>query len=66
MTLWGLADDDTWLDTFPVTRKDAPLLFDTRLQAKPAYWGVVDPGRLEPGTPPPAATRRVDYRVTGS
>ena len=38
VTLWGLADDNTWLDTFPVTRKDAPLLFDTRLQAKPAYW----------------------------
>lgn len=66
VTLWGLADDNTWLDTFPVTRKDAPLLFDTRLQAKPAYWGVVDPGRLEPTTPPPAATCRVDYRVTGS
>ncbi len=42
----GLADDDTWLDTFPVTRKDAPLLFDTRLQAKDAYWGVVDPSRI--------------------
>ena len=23
VTLWGLADDDTWLKTFPVTRKDA-------------------------------------------
>jgi endo-1,4-beta-xylanase len=46
VTLWGLADDNTWLDTYPVARKDAPLLFDTRLQAKPAYWGVVDPARL--------------------
>ncbi|MDR7273740.1 endo-1,4-beta-xylanase [Catenuloplanes atrovinosus] len=51
VTVWGLADDDTWLDTFPVTRKDAPLLFDTRLQAKDAYWGVVDPSRI--GTVPP-------------
>jgi len=46
VTLWGLADDNTWLDTFPVTRKDAPLLFDTRLQAKSAYWGVVDPTKI--------------------
>ncbi|HYN93965.1 MAG TPA: endo-1,4-beta-xylanase [Pilimelia sp.] len=47
VTLWGLADDDTWLDSFPVARKDAPLLFDTELQAKPAYWGIVDPSRIE-------------------
>ncbi|WP_304523823.1 endo-1,4-beta-xylanase [Actinoplanes sp. DH11] len=51
VTLWGLADDNTWLDTFPVTRKDAPLLFDTRLQAKPAYWGVVDPSRITSPSP---------------
>src|SRR5690606_8634838 len=42
VTIWGLADDATWLDSFPVTRKDAPLLFDVRLQAKPAYWGIVN------------------------
>jgi endo-1,4-beta-xylanase len=52
VTLWGLADDNTWLDTFPVTRKDAPLLFDTALQAKPAYWGVADPSRINPGSSP--------------
>lgn len=55
VTLWGLADDDTWLDNFPVARKDAPLLFDTELQAKPAYWGVVDPTRIDP-TPTPTPT----------
>lgn len=49
VTLWGLADDDTWLDTHPVTRNDAPLLFDEQLQAKPAYWAVV-------GTASPTAT----------
>ncbi|WP_433796992.1 endo-1,4-beta-xylanase [Actinoplanes sp. CA-252034] len=82
VTLWGLADDNTWLDTFPVTRKDAPLLFDTRLQAKPAYWGVADPTRIETspsasvspsvsvspstGTNPGAGSCAVTYRVTGS
>ncbi len=46
VTLWGLADDNTWLDTFPITRLDMPLLFDTGLQAKPAYWGIIDPSQL--------------------
>lgn len=46
VTLWGMADDDTWLDSFPVTRTDYPLPFDTNLQAKPAYWGIVDPSKL--------------------
>ncbi|MCO8270287.1 endo-1,4-beta-xylanase [Actinoplanes sp. TRM 88003] len=56
VTLWGLADDNTWLDTFPVTRKDAPLLFDTRLQAKSAYWGVVDPTKINTTTSTPSPT----------
>jgi endo-1,4-beta-xylanase len=46
VTLWGMADDDTWLDSFPVTRTDYPLPFDMNLQAKPAYWGIVDPTQL--------------------
>ena len=77
VTLWGLADDNTWLDSFPVTRKDAPLLFDTDLQAKSAYWGVVDPSRITPGpsasasaspsaSAGPGAGCTVSYRVTGS
>lgn len=46
VTIWGFADDDTWLDSFPVVRTDYPLPFDMRLQAKPAYWGIVDPTQL--------------------
>jgi endo-1,4-beta-xylanase len=46
VTFWGLADDHTWLKEFPIARLDLPLLFDEHLQAKPAYWGVVDPTRL--------------------
>ena len=46
VTFWGFADDDTWLDSFPIDRLDAPLPFDTELQAKPAYWGIVDPAQL--------------------
>jgi endo-1,4-beta-xylanase len=43
VTIWGNADDLTWLDSHPVVRKDYPLLFDEHLTAKPAYWGIVDP-----------------------
>ena len=46
VTSCGMADDDTWLDSFPVTRTDYPLPFDMHLQAKPAYWGIVDPTQL--------------------
>jgi endo-1,4-beta-xylanase len=46
VTLWGFGDDDTWLDSFPIVRTDYPLPFDHGLQAKPAYWGIVDPSQL--------------------
>ncbi len=46
VTFWGFADDDTWLDGFPIARTDYPLPFNMDLQAKPAYWGIVDPKQL--------------------
>ena len=46
VTFWGMGDDNTWLGNFPIHRLDLPLPFDTRLQAKPAYWGIVDPTEL--------------------
>ena len=46
VTIWGLGDDETWLRGFPFARLDDPLLFDDQLQAKPAFWGAVDPTRL--------------------
>ena len=46
VTIWGMADDDTWLDSFPINRLDLPLPFDTNLQAKPAYWALIDPTQL--------------------
>ena len=43
ITFWGLADDNTWLDNFPVKgRKNYPLLFDGNLDPKPAYFEVID------------------------
>jgi len=46
VTMWGMADDDTWLDSYPVSRTDYPLPFNMELQAKPAYWGIVDEKEL--------------------
>ena len=43
VTFWGIGDDHTWLHNRPVPRRDAPFLFDEKLQAKDAYWSVVDP-----------------------
>ena len=49
LTMWGMADDDTWLDSFPIDRTDYPLPFDMRLQAKPAYWGIIGEEKELPG-----------------
>ena len=40
VTVWGIDDADTWLDSFSLTAANAPnepLLFDASLQRKPAY-----------------------------
>ena len=43
VTFWGIADDVTWKDNFPVRdRKDWPLLFDTKHDPKQAFWSVVN------------------------
>ncbi|WP_129842958.1 endo-1,4-beta-xylanase [Streptomyces sp. RFCAC02] len=62
VTLWGLGDDGTWLDG---TRDDAPLLFDDDLQAKSAYWAVVDPAWDGTGTGAPAARCTVTHETVG-
>ncbi|MCM3629832.1 endo-1,4-beta-xylanase [Paenibacillus glycanilyticus] len=47
VVFWGIADSHTWLSTFPIARTEAPLLFDKQLQAKPAFWAIVDPSKLK-------------------
>ena len=43
VTFWGLADNHTWLDNFPVSnRKNYPFLFDTSYNPKSAYFSVID------------------------
>ncbi|WP_274365007.1 endo-1,4-beta-xylanase [Paenibacillus thermotolerans] len=45
VVFWGIADDHTWLSSFPVKRTEAPLLFDKQLHAKPAFWALVPPSK---------------------
>ena len=43
VTLWGVADDNTWLDHFPVhNRKNWPLLFDENHRPKEALYAIMD------------------------
>ncbi len=44
ITFWGQADDHTWLTS--AARVNGPLLFDTSLKKKHAYWGIIDPLQL--------------------
>ena len=46
--LWGTTDNMSWKNNFPVRgRTDAPLLFDSRYKAKPAFWALTDPRRVQ-------------------
>ena len=43
ITLWGSADNETWLNNFPIRgRTNYPLLFDRNLEPKPAYFRLLD------------------------
>jgi endo-1,4-beta-xylanase len=47
VTLWGVDDGRTWLNDFPVSNRTDPcLLFNKRLQAKPAFTALTEPDKL--------------------
>lgn len=43
VTLWGVRDNFSWLNTNPVPRFNHPLLFDHSGEAKPAFYALADP-----------------------
>jgi endo-1,4-beta-xylanase len=46
VTFWGVDDGQSWLNGFPVRgRTNYPLLFDRLLQAKPAFYAVIQSGK---------------------
>jgi len=42
VTVWGVADDSSWLSRLSSGRMDFPLLFDTNHQPKKAFYAVVN------------------------
>jgi endo-1,4-beta-xylanase len=46
VTFWGMDDGTSWRSAA------SPLLFDKNLQAKPAYYGVIDPDKFMSGNKP--------------
>jgi endo-1,4-beta-xylanase len=48
VSLWGVADNHTWLNSFPVARTNRPLLFDVAGNPKWAFWAVADPSLSVP------------------
>lgn len=46
VVIWGLGDMDSWLENHPIHgRGDAGLLFDKQMEAKPAYYKIVQPNK---------------------
>ncbi len=43
VSTWGISDAQSWLDTFPVTRTNAPLLWDRDRDSKTALQAILDP-----------------------
>jgi len=43
VTTWGVSDAASWLDNYPVTRTNAPLLWDRDREAKSALQAILDP-----------------------
>jgi endo-1,4-beta-xylanase len=40
VSFWGVTDDQSWLNYWPVNRNNWPLLFDSSQQPKEAFWAI--------------------------
>lgn len=43
VTFWGLTDDASWLNNYPLSRPNYPLIYDASRNVKPAYLAITDP-----------------------
>jgi endo-1,4-beta-xylanase len=72
VTIWGLGDDDSWLNPSSgkagcnVTANDGPLPFDSYLQHKYAYTGIVNPLALPGANLAVTITPNASTIVSGS
>lgn len=44
VTLWGLIDSASWLNSYPVNRPNYPLLYGDNRNPKSAFFAITDPG----------------------
>jgi len=42
LLVWGISDAHSWLNSWPMQRFEAPLLFDAQLRPKPAFHAVLE------------------------
>jgi len=42
VSVWGVRDNDSWLNFAPISRTNYPLLFDRAGQPKPALRAIID------------------------
>lgn len=60
VTFWGMDDRTSW------RASSSPLLFDRDLQAKPAYYGVIDPAKYMAEHQPNTTEAKVSEAVYGT
>jgi len=60
ITFWGMDDGSSWRSS------TNPLLFDRNLQAKPAYYGVIDPAKFMEEHQPETKEALQSYAVFGT
>ena len=41
VTLWGVSDDQSWLNHWPIKRRNYPLLFDRQHRPKAAFFSIM-------------------------
>ena len=73
MTVWGIIDRCSWLQTFNTVggaadgkRKHVPLLFDDDYQAKPCFWVFCDENKVVPTIQKVDISQAVDKKFTAT
>lgn len=66
VTLWGVTDNNSWLNHWPIKgRANYPLLFDRESKPKPAFDAVIKLGNKTAGTPTTGGQQTTAKRIAG-
>ena len=64
VTFWGVVDKYSWLQSTSGGKKHCPMLFDDDYKAKPAFWILVDPDKVDPDIQSVSIVQDVDGKYT--